>query len=184
MSKLKIERKPKRGDVWRVSWDDAQGVYRWRCFTGRGAETKARALYAQQQQGRVKRLRLELNGGRVEGADDRYAVPCDGKPARERARQGTLTLGGGGGAGRLRGGGVSRFWVSWALKDGRRIGRTFAAREDAEAFYAEQETKVRRLRLEQGSRILKGDRGVRLVQRDGKPQRETVTQGRLWEGEG
>lgn len=79
---------------------------------------------------------------------------------------------------------MSKFWVSWVLKDGRRIGRTFAAREDAEAFYAEQETKVRRLRLERGSQILKGDRGVRLVQRDGKPQRETVTQGRLWEGEG
>lgn len=90
MSKLKIERKPKRGDVWRVSWDDAQGVYRWRCFTGRGAETKARALFAQQQQGRVKRLRLEINGKRIEGADDRYAVSRDGKPQRETVTQGRL----------------------------------------------------------------------------------------------
>lgn len=80
---------------------------------------------------------------------------------------------------------MSTYRVSW-IEHGRRVPALFCgagAKAAAEKLFADSAGKPG-LRLEQGSKIIDGDRGVRLVRRDGKPQRETVTQGCLWEGEG
>ena len=81
---------------------------------------------------------------------------------------------------------MSTYRVSWA-KGSRRVGPYFrhaGALKRAEARYVQEEQDGRRdLQLSQGSRILRGFDGRRLVNRDGQPVREVVKQTSLWEGE-
>lgn len=89
-----VERRPKRGDWYRLSWNDRWKLKRNRDFRGKGARARAAESWETVQGEPLARFEGWEDGKHVHiaGWTGRIAICRDGQPARETVRQAALPL--------------------------------------------------------------------------------------------